>query len=90
MSAASPAQTQVRRTASAAPSRSPQQAPQQATQVPVRQAARASDFSTPKGDEEIRLNLGDIPVMRGTLHVEGLEPSLLSRLFDLVAPLSKR
>ncbi len=92
MSAASPAQTQVRRTAAAAPSRSPQHAPQQAAHAPVRQAAHAQalDFSRPKGEDEIRLNLSDLPVMRGTLDVEGLKPSLLSKLFDLVAPLNKR
>lgn len=86
MSAASPAQSQVRRNAAAAPSRSPQQA----AAAPARQAANSHDFSTPKGDEEIRLNLSDIPVMRGTLDVEGFTPSLLSRLFDLIAPLDKR
>jgi hypothetical protein len=90
MSAASPAQSQVRRNAAAAPSRSPQ-APQQHAHAPARQAAQsqASDFSAPKGDEEIRLNLSDLPVMRGTLDVEGFEPSLLSRLFDLIAPLKR-
>jgi hypothetical protein len=89
MSAASPAQTQVRRNAAAAPSRSPQPQPQ----APVRQAApapQAYDFNTPRGEEEIRVNLSDIPVMRGTLDVEGFEPSVLSRLFDLIAPLNKR
>lgn len=89
MSAASPAQTQVRRNAAAAPSRSPQPQPQ----APVRQAAHAPqayDFCTPRGEEEIHLNLSDIPVMRGTLDVEGLKPSVLSRLFDLIAPLDKR
>jgi hypothetical protein len=92
MSAASPAQSQVRRNAAAAPSRSPQQAPQQQAAAPARQAANshAFDFTTPKGEEEIRLNLSDIPVMRGTLDVEGLTPSLLSRLFDLIAPLDRR
>jgi hypothetical protein len=29
-------------------------------------------------------------VMRGTLEVEGLKPTLMSRLFDLVSPLDKR
>lgn len=89
MSAASPAQTQVRRNAAAAPSRSPQPQPQ----APVRQAApapQADDFWTPRGEEEIRLNLSDLPVMRGTLDVEGFKPSMLSRLFDLIAPLHKR
>jgi len=98
MSAASPAQNQVRRTAAAAPSRAPQQqAHAQAyaqPQAPVRQpapAARAMDFSTPRGEEEVRLNLSDIPVMSsGDLEVEGFKPSLLSRLYDLIAPLNRR
>lgn len=88
MSAASPAQNQVRRNAAAAPSRSPQ------PQAPVRQpahAAQAHDFFTPRGEEQIRLNLSDIPTMSaGTLDVEGFKPSLLSRLFDLVSPLDRR
>jgi hypothetical protein len=106
MSAASPAHNQVRRNAAAAPSRAPQpqahahaQAQAQAhayaqTHAPVRQpapVARAHDFSTPRGEEAIRLNLSDIPPMStGDLDVEGFKPSLLSRLFDLVAPLDRR
>lgn len=98
MSAASPAHNQVRRTVAAAPSRAPQpQAQAHAyaqpqAHAPVRQpVARAHDFSTPRGEEEIRLNLSDIPRMdTGDLDVEGFKPSLLSRLFDLVAPLDRR
>jgi hypothetical protein len=102
MSAASPAHNQVRRNAAAAPSRAPQpQAHAQAhahayaqTHAPVRQPApvpRAHDFSTPRGEEAIRLNLSDIPpISTGDLDVEGFKPSLLSRLFDLVAPLDRR
>jgi hypothetical protein len=86
MSAASPVQTQVRRNAAAAPSRSPQPQPQARPAVPP----QAIDFFTPRGEEEIRLNLSDIPVMRGTLDVEGFKPSVLSRLLELVAPLGKR
>lgn len=102
MSAASPAHNQVRRNAAAAPSRAPQpqahayahpQAHAQA-HAPVQQparAARASDFFTPRGEEAIRLNLSDIPRMStGDLEVEGFKPSLLSRLFDMVAPLERR
>lgn len=85
MSAASPAQSQVRRNVAAAPSRAPQAAPPQ-PQAPARRAAPANDFSRPKGDEEIHLNLADIPVMRTTLEAEVFEPTLLSRLFDLIAP----
>jgi hypothetical protein len=102
MSAASPAHNQVRRNVAAAPSRVPQpqahahaQAHAQAhlqPHAPVRQpVARALDFSTPRGEEEIRLNLSDIPrIGIGDLDVEGFKPSLLSRLFDLVAPLNRR
>lgn len=99
MSAASPAHNQVRRNAAAAPSRAPQQAQAQAhahaqaqAHAPVRQVARAHDFSTPRGEEAIRLNLSDIPPMSigDDLDVEGFKPSLLSRLYDLVAPLDRR
>ena len=38
-------------------------------------------------EDEFRLNLSDIPVMRESMDVEGLKPTLLSRLFDLVAPI---
>ncbi len=99
MSAASPAHNQVRRTAAAAPSRAPQQqAPAYAhaqAQAPVRQPApatrAANDFFAPRGEEEIHLNLSDIPPLStGDLDVEGFKPSLLSRLFDLVSPLDRR
>lgn len=94
MSAASPAQNQVRRNAAAAPSRAPQPQAHAQAHAPVRQpapVARAHDFSSPRGEEEIHLNLSDIPQMSsGDLDVEGFKPSLLSRLFDLVAPLDRR
>jgi hypothetical protein len=96
MSAASPAHNQVRRNAAAAPSRAPQPQAHAHAQAhaPVRQpapVARAHDFSTPRGEEEVRLNLSDIPQMSsGDLEVEGFRPSLLSRLYDLVAPLNRR
>ncbi len=78
MSAASPAMSTARRTEAAAPAR------------PVRQQAQAFAFSAPRGEDEIRLNLADIPRMEATMDIEGFKPSLLSRLFDLVAPLDKR
>jgi hypothetical protein len=96
MSAASPAHNQVRRNVAAAPSRAPQPQAhayaQAQAHAPVRQpVARAHDFSSPRGEEEIRLNLSDIPRLGiGDLDVEGFKPSLLSRLFDLVAPLDRR
>lgn len=101
MSAASPAHNQVRRNAAAAP-RAPQPQAQAHAQAyahaqphaPVRQhapVARPHDFSAPRGEEEIHLNLSDIPrLSTGDLDVEGFKPSLLSRLFDLIAPLDRR
>ena len=41
----------------------------------------------PDDDDSIKINLGDIPRMQETLDIEGFKPTLLSRLFDLVAPL---
>jgi hypothetical protein len=59
-----------------------------ATARPVRPALQSSAATWSDEDEpEFRLNLSDIPFMRGTMHVEGLKPTLLSRLLDLVAPL---
>ncbi|MFC4309570.1 hypothetical protein ACFPN2_10810 [Steroidobacter flavus] len=83
MSAASPAQTQVRRTATAAPSRAPQQA---APQAQARATTPVFDFSKPRGEDEIRVNLADVPVMHTTMDADVFEPTLLSRLFDLFGP----
>ena len=85
MSAASPAQPQVRRTAAAAPSRAPQAAPQQAP-TPQRQTTQVFDFSKPRGDDEIHVNVSDIPTMRTTLEADVFAPTLLSRLMDLFGP----
>lgn len=87
MSAGSPAQTQVRSTAAAAPSRAPQAAAQQA---PVQKQAttRVYEFSKPRGEDEIRVNLADVPVTRTTMDADVFEPTLLSRLFDLLGPRS--
>lgn len=85
MSAASPAQPQVRRNAAAAPSRSPQAAPQQA-HAPERKVTQVFDFYKPRGEDEIRLHLADVPVMRTTLHADVFAPTLLSRLLDLFGP----
>lgn len=71
MSAAHAA-TQVRRTPSAPVAR---------TAAPV--AAVGFD----ELEDEFRLNLSDIPRMRESLEVEGLRPSLLSRLLDLILPI---
>lgn len=81
MSAASPAQTQVRRNPAAAPSRSAQPAAQ-----PERPTTQVFDFSKPRGEDEIRVNLADVPVMQPTIDADVFEPTLLSRLFDLFGP----
>lgn len=85
MSAASPAQPQVRRNAAAAPSRSAQPAVPQAS-APERQVTQVFDFSKPRGDDEIRVNLADLPVMRNSIEADVFAPTLLSRLFDLFGP----
>jgi hypothetical protein len=64
-------------------------APPQSAREPMRSASRFDDSSS-NGEELIRMNLADIPRVSETLDVEGFKPSLLSRLFDLVAPLHKR
>jgi len=81
MSAGHSASTQVRRTAPAAPARP--------AQAPVARSTRQLAFATSSADDEIRINLGDIPLPRleNEMHVEGFKPSLLSRLLDLVMPL---
>jgi hypothetical protein len=85
MSAASSASTPARRVA--APTR-PASAPsaRAAQGAPVAAAAVvAARFD--HHDDEFRINLSDIPRMRESMDVEGLKPSLLSRLFDLIAPI---
>ena len=52
--------------------------------------ARQSDgfaFAATDHDDEFRVNLSDIPRQQESMEVEGFKPSLLSRLFNLIAPL---
>ena len=81
MSAGHSASTQVRRTAPAAPARP--------TQAPLARSTGQFAFAAGSADDELRLNLSDIPLPRqdNEMHVEGFKPSLLSRLLDLVMPL---
>jgi len=51
------------------------------------QAAPIMAMAGFENDDEFRLDLRDIPRLRESMDVDGLKPSLLSRLFDLVAPL---
>jgi hypothetical protein len=78
MSAASHAPAQARRTTAAAP------------QVSAARAAVAFAFSAPSGEDEIRIHLADIPRPEESMDVEGFKPTLLSRLFDLIAPFKER
>ena len=82
MSAASPASSQVRRTAAAAPSRPISNQPAR-TAMQVAPAFAFADAN----EDEFKISLGDIPRQQESMHIEGFKPTLLSRLFDLVAPL---
>lgn len=70
----------------ASPVRRPAPTPQAA-----RPASRPHAFNdAADGEDVIRLHLHDIPRVQETMDVEGFKPSLLSRLFDLVAPIKGR
>ena len=99
MTAASSADATIRRTPAprqpAAPARPAAPDGQDARMVrshgregaPDRSQSAASAHAFDAYEEEFRLNLSDIPRIRESMDVEGLKPTLLSRLFDLVAPL---
>jgi hypothetical protein len=74
---------------SAAASQVRRPASPQGVRQPMHRASQFDD-SPSNGEDVIRLNLADIPRVEETMDVEGFKPSLLSRLFDLVAPLHKR
>jgi hypothetical protein len=76
MSAASPASAPRRVAAPARPASAP------AARAPQAAVATFDDH-----EDEFRLNLSDIPRLRESMEVDGLKPSLLSRLLDLVAPI---
>lgn len=88
MSAASPATSQVRHPTAAVTAR-PMTSQPPAARPSVRSAPVHSFVSADVGDG-IRINLSDIPRFEESMDIEGLQPSLLSRLFDFVAPLNKR
>jgi hypothetical protein len=85
-------QGEYRPMSAAARSANPQpRQPARATEAaPARAAARSAPmyaFVSSEIDEEFKLHLNDIPRQQPTLDVEGLKPSLLSRLLELVAPI---
>lgn len=64
----------------------------QASQPAPRAAARSAPmyaFVSSDIEDEFKLHLNDIPRQRETLEVEGLKPSLLSRLLEMVSPIGK-
>lgn len=72
----------------APPPKRPMPSPRPAMAAAARPAKQTPGAAWLDDDEpEFRLHLSDIPRMRGSMHVEGLRPTLLSRLLDLVAPL---
>jgi len=85
MSAARSANPQVRHDAAGA--RAPD--PHHSARATGRRSPMYS-FVSSEVDEEFKLHLNDIPRRNETLDVEGLKPSLLSRLLEFVAPINKR
>lgn len=84
MSAAHSASSHVRRSAMAAPTRPP---------LVQRSAGRGASFMDPDMHDgnDLKLDLSDLPRMQNDdMEVEGLKPSLFSRLLDLVSPSSRR
>ena len=84
MSAAHPSQA-VRRTAAApAPRTSP---PAAAASQRAAQAAQMNTlrFAAPDTEDEIKINLSDVPIVRPTLDQDIFKPSLFSRLFGLIS-----
>jgi hypothetical protein len=77
MSAASSASAPARRVA----------APARPASAPAARATHAAVATFDDNEDEFRLNLSDIPRMRESMVVDGLRPSVLSRLLDLVAPI---
>lgn len=66
-------------------------APARPASAPIARSVAAAPVAAAAGfdhhEDEFRINLSDIPRMRESMDVDGLKPSLLSRLLDLVAPL---
>ena len=85
MSAAHPASQAVRRTPAAAAARPSATGPV-ASQRPTRAAqSNTLQFASPDTEDEIRVNLSDVPIVRPTLDEDIFKPSLFSRLFGLIS-----
>jgi hypothetical protein len=86
MSAASSAVPRRAPQAASAPARQP--SAHSAPPAPRARASQQFNFSE-DSETEFRLNLSDIPRIEESMDVEGFQPSILSRLFDLIAPLKR-
>ncbi len=85
MSAAHPASQAVRRTP-AAPATRPSPPAPAVSQRPARAAqSNTLKFASPDIEDEIRVNLSDVPIVRPTLDEDIFKPSLFSRLFGLIS-----
>jgi hypothetical protein len=85
MSAAHPASQAVRRTP-AAPATRPSAPAPAVSQRPARAAqSNTLKFASPDTEDEIRVNLSDVPIVRPTLDEDIFKPSLFSRLFGLIS-----
>ncbi len=85
MSAAHPASQAVRRTP-AAPATRPSPPTQAVSQRPARAAqSNTLKFASPDTEDEIRVNLSDVPIVPPTLDEDIFKPSLFSRLFGLIS-----
>ena len=85
MSAAHPASQAVRRTPAAPGARPSAPAPAAASR-PVRAAqSNTLKFASPDTEDEIRVNLSDVPIVRPTLDEDVFKPTLFSRLFGLIS-----
>jgi hypothetical protein len=83
MSAANPASQGVRRTPAAPAMRPSAPAPAVSQQRARAAQSNTLKFASPDTEDEIRVNLSDVPIVRPTLDEDVFKPSLFSRLFGL-------
>lgn len=85
MSAAHPASQAVRRTPAAPAARPSAPAPAASQRSMRATQPNTLQFASPDTEDEIRVNLTDVPIVRPTLDEDVFKPSLLGRLFGLMS-----
>jgi hypothetical protein len=85
MSAAHPASQAVRRTPAAPATRPSPTAPAVSQRSARAAQSNTLKFAPPDSEDEIRVNLSDVPIVRPTLDEDIFKPSLFSRLFGLIS-----